>query len=260
MTLEQSKISELMILANIFRGKVKPSEIGRDIGITLQGVIYHLKILRSEGLINDKNALTKEGFEFLYSGLNDIRSFVHENISELDSALSWEAISDGNIRKGDKVSLCMRDGYLHASRIVSAKPDGATGIAQIDSPPGYLQAVSMVTGLIDIKLGLVTMIVIPNAEDLDNMEAIGDFLKKNPDLTENKKIGIIGETARVVTAVIGITPAFEYASLHSAFESASRGESSTVLVSSRRFHFLLSDIASLETKNPDIRLKIMHLD
>jgi|GEM_PF-1396947 len=260
MSLEQSKISQLMILANIFRGRVKPSEIGRDIGITLQGVIYHLKILRSEGLINDKNALTKEGFEFLYSGLNDIRSFVHENISELDSALSWEAISDENIRKGDRVSLCMRDGYLHASRILDPMAKGATGIAQIDSVRGYLQAVSMVTGLIDVQLGSVTIIVIPNAEDLDNMQAISEFFKKNPELTKDKKIGIIGETSRVVTTAIGIVPAFEYASLHSAFESASRGESSTVLVSRRRFHFSLSDIASLETKNPEIRLKIMHLD
>ena len=260
MSLEQSKISQLMILANIFRGKSKPSEIGRDIGITLQGVIYHLKILRNAGLINDKNALTKEGFEFLYSGLNDIRNFVHENIFELDSALSWEAISDGDIQKGEKVSLCMRDGYLHASNITNNYRGGATGIAQMNSSSGDLQAVNLVTGLIDVKLGTVNIVVIPNAEDIHDIPAIGNFLNGELNLSRNEKFGVIGETSKVVLQGVGITPSFEYASLYSAFESASRGESSTILISRRRFHFSLSDIATLETKNPEIRLKIMHLD
>ncbi|QRF76267.1 hypothetical protein Thermo_01784 [Thermoplasmatales archaeon] len=260
MSLEQSKISQLMILANIFRGKTKPSEIGKDIGITLQGAIYHLKILRSEGLIDEKNALTKEGYEFLYSGLNDVRNFVHEHISELDSALSWEAVSDGDIKKGERVSLCMRDGYLHAFRATDSGSTGATGIAQINSTSGSILAVSMVTGLIDVNIGIISIVVIPNAEDITSIDTIRKFLKSDIGSGHGGKFGVIGETAMVVARSAAIVPAFEYASLYSAFEAASRGESATILVSRRRFHFLLSDMASLETKYPEIRLKVMHLD
>lgn len=260
MILEQSKISQLMVLTKIFGGKKKPSEIGKDLGLTLQGVIYHLKILKNEGLVNENNEITKKGFEFLYTGLNDVRNFVHDNISEMDSALSWEAISDQDVKKGERVWLTMQDGYLHASRERRGSEEGASGVAQTDSMTGDTLAVSLVTGLVGIKLGTVEILVMPNAESVKDIDIIIAHLKKEFETCQKCFFGVIGEAARTVAKKGGFDLNFEYAALYSAFEAATRGESTLILVSQRRFHFSLSDISSLQMKNPEIGLKIVHLE
>ena len=49
MKIEQALITQLMVLLNIKNGKNRPSEISKELGITLQGVIYHMKILKEKG-------------------------------------------------------------------------------------------------------------------------------------------------------------------------------------------------------------------
>ncbi|MEM0155945.1 MAG: transcriptional regulator [Thermoplasmataceae archaeon] len=259
MILEQSRLNQLMVLVNVFKGKTKPTEIGKDLGITLQGVIYHLKILKKEGLVSETNELTKKGFDFLYSGLNEIRNFVRENITEMDSALTWEAISDQKIMKGERVSLIMRDGYLHASK--HAEPsNGAAGTAQTDALANETVAVSSVTGLISMKLGTLKLVVVPNAEDLLKKSELIQHIKQLKNEENTPLVGVIGEAARFYAVQAGLRIDFEFASLYAAFEAATRGESSMIIVSQRRFHFSLPDIRSLQVKNPEIVLKILHLE
>lgn len=259
MILEQSKMNQLMVLVNVFKGKNKPSEIGKEMGITLQGVIYHLKILKKEGFVSDTNELTKKGFDYLYGGLNEVRNFVRENITEMDSALTWEAIGDEDIGKGERVSLIMRGGYLHASKFI-ASPDGAAGTAQVESRANETVAVSSVTGLISVKLGTVKLVVIPNAEEPVDRNSIVDRIRELKKEDNIPMTGVIGEAARSYAIQAGLKIDFEFASLYSAFEAAARGESTLVIVSQRRFHFSLSDIGSLQVKNPEIGLKILHLE
>ena len=57
MKIEQALLSQLMILLNIKNGKTRPSEISKDIGITLQGVVYHIKILKEKGFIDNNHQL-----------------------------------------------------------------------------------------------------------------------------------------------------------------------------------------------------------
>jgi putative transcriptional regulator len=72
-------------------------------------------------------------------------------------------------------------------------------------------------------------------------------------------LGSIGEEAYVICRKSGIIPDLEYASIHSAFEAGIRGVSSTVLVSNRRFHYLISDIKDLQNRYRDVNVRIKYL-
>ena len=116
MKIEQALITQLMILLNVKNGKNRPSEISKELDITLQGVVYHLKILREKRYIDADNKITKSGFDFLYNGLNNIENFVHSSLINIDASLIWESISDDDVNGGDRLYLYMKDGYLHATK------------------------------------------------------------------------------------------------------------------------------------------------
>ncbi|MEM0157543.1 MAG: transcriptional regulator [Thermoplasmataceae archaeon] len=252
---DQGTLTQIMILLNIFDGEKKPSAIARSIGITVQGVQYHMKIMNGKGFIDSESNITKEGFNFLDTGLSSMRDFVSQSIARLDDVVTWEAIASGRIKSGDQVSLDMRNGYLYAS---TSSGKGAKGRAKNNAEDGDMVAVTSINGIIDVKIGTVSVIVLPDAE---NMSKSFDFKSILDEAQGDSRslVGTIGEEAYVICRKSGIKPDLEYASIHSAFEAGVRGVSSTVLVSNRRFHYLISDIKDLQNRYRDVNVRIKYL-
>jgi Predicted transcriptional regulator len=148
MKIEQALISQLMILLNIKNGKTRPSEISRELDITIQGVVYHMKILKGKGFIDNENRITKEGFDFLYNGLNYMEDFVHSSLISIDSSLVWEVIPDEDFSANQNVSLYMNAGYLHARTYTG---NGANGITVKSAVKGKCTGVTAVKEIINIK-------------------------------------------------------------------------------------------------------------
>lgn len=249
----QAEITQLMIMLNIFDGTSRPSDIARNIDITLQGVQYHLKILKSKGYVNDDNTLSQNGFEYLYSGLNNMRSFVSENIFRLDRVITWEAISRDDIRTGDPVYLKMENGYLSAFKDEVSK---SKGISVNDSEKGGIVGVTRVEGIIGLEVRGITIIILPDVEFLNGMDEVAKKIRSTVNLVENDLIAVVGEEARVVSLSMGIENPIEYAPLEASFEAASRGLSTVMLVSNRRFRFMVDELKNLENKNEGISVKI----
>ncbi|WP_393971924.1 hypothetical protein OXIME_000513 [Oxyplasma meridianum] len=245
-----------MILTEIFDGNEKPSEISRKIGITIQGVQYHTKIMREKGLIDVNGKITEIGFDFLYSGLSGFRDFVAESMAKLDNVLVWEAIAMENLRKGDIVWLKMSNGYLYATLDKSGE---ASGTVMKDTPEGEIAGVSQVKGIINMQLGTISIIVIPDIEKIKDMdditEKVRDFLGTRPPGI----FGVLGEEAMIVAKKMNIKPRLEFAPLESAFEASNRGISSHIIISSRRFHFILQTLRELQRKSPKNELKINYM-
>ncbi len=252
---DQGTLTQIMILLQIFDGEKKPSAIAKSIGITVQGVQYHMKIMTGKGLIDSDSNITKEGFNFLDTGLSSMRDFVSQSIARLDDVVTWEAIAAGRIISGEEVSLNMKNGYLYAS----APPGmGATGRARNNAEEGDIVAVTSINGIIGVKIGTVSVIVLPDAENIDKTLDFKSILNETQG-ESGSLVGSIGEEAYVICRKSGIKPDLEYASIHSAFEAGVRGMSSTILVSNRRFHYLISDIKDLQNRYRDVNVRIKYL-
>lgn len=254
--LDQAGLSRIMILTEIFDGNEKPSDISRKIGITIQGVQYHTKIMKEKGLLDPGGKITEKGFDYLYSGLSSFRDFVMEGLVKLDNVLVWEAIAMEDLKDGERVSLTMKDGYLYAT---SSKNEGATGIVMKDASTGDIAGITQVKGIIGLNIGKISIIVIP---DVENISKIHEVSKKVDSFMKDYQldtIGVLGEEAMVVAKKLGLEPRLEFAPLESAFEASNRGISSHVITSSRRFHFALQALMELQRKNPKTELKINYI-
>lgn len=254
--LDQTSLTQIMILTEIFDGNEKPSEISRKIGITIQGVQYHTKIMKEKDLIDTNGKITEKGFDFLYSGLSSFRDFVMESMFKLDNVLVWEAIAMEDLKEGDIVWLKMNNGYLYATL---EKSEGASGTVMKKTQAGEIAGISQVKGIINMQLGTVSIIVIPDVENIIEMngiiEKVGNFLKSHP----SGILGVLGEEAMIVAKKMSIVPELQFAPLESAFEASNRGISTHVIISDRRFHFTLQTLRELQRKNPKTELKINYI-
>lgn len=252
----QAEITQLMIMLNLFDGNSRPSDISRNIDITIQGVQYHLKILKSKGLVNEDNTVSQKGFEYLYSGLNNMRGFVSENIYKLDRVITWEAVSHDDIKKGDTVYLKMVSGYLSAFK---EKVSETWGISMSDSEKNGILGVTRVEGIIDLDVKGVTIVVLPDVERIGNIGSIVDNIKEEISGSRPDIFAVIGEEALVISRKADISNPVEYAPLDASFEAARRGLSSLVLVSNRRFRLVLEDLKALENRNEEVSVKIISI-
>ncbi len=252
MVLDQGELTQLMIMVELFDGVDKPASIAKNVGITIQGVNYHLKILKKKKLISETNEISKEGFSFLESGLGSLREFVSDNMAKIDNIVTWEAIADTAIGEGDEVGIYMSSGYLHAG-----KTEGTVkGVSRNSALKGEI-VVASIKGIINVEFGKLQICVLPSAEDIGDKGEFVSNVKK--ELIPGLKIAVIGEEALYAVSASGKTPDIEYASLDGVFEAATRGLDSVLFISSRRFHYLLPQLKELQNRYKEIGLKIKYL-
>lgn len=252
MVLDQGELTQLMIMVELFDGVDKPASIAKSVGITIQGVNYHLKILRKKGLVTETNEISKEGFNFLESGLGSLREFVSENLAKIDNIVTWEAISDTPLEKGDEVFVYMSGGYLHAGK----QRGGTKGVAKNSAIKGEI-VVASISGIIGVIFGKIQICVLPSAEDISDR---AKFISRvEEELDSNSKIAVVGEEAYYAILATGRAPDIEFASLEGVFEAATRGLNSVLFISSRRFHYLLPQLKVLQNRYKEIGLKIKYL-
>ncbi|WP_010916664.1 transcriptional regulator [Thermoplasma volcanium] len=245
------QMNQVIVLLNVYHGRRKPSEISKNMDITLQGVIYHLKNLRKSRYIDEENRITKEGFQFLYDQLSEMREFINENITDLDSVMVWEAIAGSRIEKGDDIFLRMNSGYLYAYH----EGPGASGKAENDASEGDLVGVTQISGMIDVSIGVLDIVIIPDSLD----ETVISKLKGIIEDRKNSEIAAMGEGGFVAARKLGLNPSIEFGSLPASFEACVRGISVILLVSRRRFHYSLREIPELENRYNPVRAHIIDL-
>ncbi len=256
MKIEQALITQLMILLNIKNGKNRPSEISKELDITLQGVVYHIKILKEKKLIDDDNKITKEGFDFLYNGLSYIENFVHASLINIDSSLVWEVISDDDVKINDKLYLYMKNGYLHAT--INKKGD-AYGISVKNANENECTGITNVKGIINIKTSKIVLLTIDNVEKIDDLDKFKTKLMDRINNINYNFLGISGELAKNILDKLNVKIDFEYSAISCAFEASKRGFITLIIMSDRLFHFSLNEIKEMQIKNPEIEIDFIHV-
>ena len=247
MPVERANINQLMILSGINEKKESYQEMAKNLGLTLQGILYHVKNLKSLGYLDENDRITPSGYNFLYNGLSDFASRISANLNQLHRELVWEAIADDSIKKGQQVSIYMKNGYLRASPSVKGH---AHGISDRDAVKESILGVTRIDGIIDIEFGQVEINIIPSGS-----ENIPDKIRKKlSNRKDGEKIGTIGEFAYYLLSRNRID--FEYAALRCAYDAAIRGISSMIFVSESRFLFISPELSELSKKYPQVRISV----
>ncbi len=229
---DKSKITKMLILLELLRGRGKLKEIAEAIDITVQGASEYLKVLESEGLVKNWK-ITPHGWEYLDSALEELGDFVHDANKIMKRKKIAEAIAGEKIKKGDRVGLFLENGYLHAYH----RESSSVGIAINDAEIGEDVGVSNLRGIVDIKFGKITAVLMPPVEEggsrAIDIQRIRDFTKSNI----GKKIGVCGVVAHV--ALKGLPVDFEFSSANAAVEAAYRGFDTILFISREMMPYTL---------------------
>ena len=202
---------------------VSQQEIADAIGITSQAVSNYLQELveqdHVEKLGRGRYEVTKEGVDWLISQTDELRSFVEHVSTDVIGQVEVEsAIATGTISEGDRISLSMREGYLHAT---PGETGSATAVAVTAAEPGQEVGVTDFDGVVDYDLGTVTVVSVPmvrnGGSDGVDPEAVAEYIKSH-DL-----LAVAGTEAVAVARSAGLTPDIEFATADAVREAATKG-------------------------------------
>jgi len=209
---------------------VSQQEIADAIDVTAQAVSNYLQELIEAGHVEKhgrgRYEITKEGVDWLISRTDNLRSFVEHVSTEVIGQVDVEsAIATGEVTEGDRVSLAMRDGYLHAI------PDGTTGataVAATDATAGAEVGLTDFEGVVDYDLGTVTVLTVPTVRD-------GGSAAVDPEVVSahtgtHDLLAVAGVEALAAARNCGLAPDIRFGTPDAVREAATKGQDVLLLV------------------------------
>ncbi len=237
---DKGRITEMLILLSLLKGKQKLREVAKDVGITVQGVSEYMKALESKGYV-ENGKLTPEGMEFLYASLEEIGDFVHDAGKIIGKIRITEVIAGESIKKGEEVGLFMKDGYIYAFK----RDSPSIGTAIMDAKPGEDLGVGNLRGIMNIDYGNIDVFVMPPISR--GGSRVVD-IEKIKELVENaEKIGVVGVVAYVVLSKLARID-FEFGAVHAAIDAYFRGVNTVLFVSHELLPYTLNILAGRDVE------------
>lgn len=234
---KKGELTRFQILAEIAENQphIRQRDIAEKLGITVQAVSENIKTLTDQGYIQAGNGrshykLTKRGIEKLKREAITLRKYADSVLETMSTYKStWPAIAKENLKKGEEVELFMEDGILYAKK----RTDGqAHGKVLHNAKKGEDVALTELSGLINLKKGKVTILVLPRISEggsrAANLQKIKKVYSQGYD-----KVGIMGTVARAVADKLNLRVDFEFATPEATLAAAKRGLNVLVLAVGR---------------------------
>jgi len=226
---DKGRITRILILLELLKGKKKLREIAEEIDITVQGVSEYMRNMEKEGFVKD-GEITVRGLEFLSEAIEEMGDFVSEANRIMKKVRVVEAIAGEFIEKGSKVGLFMEDGYIRAYM----RKSSSTGIAINTADEGEVVGVTNLRGVLHIDYGKILVFSMPSVEELHDSSNPGDVdTDRIREIIENNrdaKIGVCGALAYVTVKNIASID-FQFSAVNSAVDAYYRGISTILFVS-----------------------------
>lgn len=202
---------------------VSQQEIADAIGITSQAVSNYLQELvqqdHVEKLGRGRYEVTKEGVDWLISQTDQLHAFVEHVSTDVIGQVEVEsALATGTITEGDRVSLSMREGYLHAT---PGDAGSATAVAVTDAGAGQEVGVTDFEGVVDYDLGTVTVVSVPMVRNGGSTRIDAAVVAEYA--TDHDLLAVAGTEAVAVARRGGLTPDIEFATPDAVREAATKG-------------------------------------
>ncbi|KAA0009267.1 MAG: winged helix-turn-helix transcriptional regulator [Thermoplasmata archaeon] len=251
---------KLLILIEISTGNyTKLDQIAERIGVTKQAVSDYIKKMKNDGMITIVNGYyraTPKGINYIFEKIDEIEKYLNEKKKKLGIMESFSAIAGNDIKKGSKVGLFMRNGFLYAYQ---NKKSSCYAYAMENAKKGEDIALHKAEGIIDMKMGkiFVVMLPLPNeggskTVDYEKLRVLLSKLK----IDKFASLDIIG---KIVLEKIGIKSYFEFAPLQASINACERGLNILIAGSKNEAKHAISVIEEYNTSSmEEIDYKIIY--
>ena len=201
---------------------IQQKDIARKIGVTSQAVSDYISKLEKDGWITSdgrsRYRITKEGVNWMLKSLRELQQYSASAERVLTNITTWAAIAAVDLKKGQPVSLVMKNGLLYAS---NHPGDGASGITSDKAKEGEDIGITDIEGILALDIGQITVLEVPPIQDGGSRNI--DLKKLKKGLMSANLIGAIGIEAIVSLRQIGIEPDYLYGVPQAAIEAARSG-------------------------------------
>jgi putative transcriptional regulator len=202
---------------------VSQQEIADIIGVTSQAVSNYLQELVEERYVEKhgrgRYEVTKEGVDWLISQTDALESFATHVSEEVIGRVDIEsAIATGTIEEGERVSLTMRDGFLHAT---PGDAGDATAVAVTDATAGRDVGITDFEGVVDYELGTVTIVSVPPVQSGGSRQVAVDTVVDTAG--DHDLVATAGPEAVATARNAGIAPDIRFGTAEAVREAALKG-------------------------------------
>ena len=202
---------------------VNQSEIAESLGVTPQAVSEYLNDLVEKEHVRKLGRgrweITPEGVDWLISQTDDLREFTRYVWEEVIEQGDIEtAIATERIEEGDRVTVSMTDGLLHAH---PGETGPATATAVTTADAGEDIGVSDFAGLLDFEVGTVTIIAVPPVQD--GGSRVLDSSSLRDQAAEHDVIATAGPEAVAGVQAAGLSPDMRFGTPNAVEEAAVKG-------------------------------------
>ena len=222
--IEEILSKKYIILLEIATGNYSTlNQIAVKLGVTKQAISDYIKKMKKDGLVSVVNGYykaTNKGIEKIFSIVDDIERYINEKKNKLKIIESFSAIAGNDIKKGCKVAIFMKNGFLYAH---PNKRSSCYAVSMENAMKGEDVALKDVEGIIDMGMGKIYLLMLPmpyeGGSKVANVKKIENEIKKLK-FDKTAAIDIIG---KIIFKKIGIKPSFEFSAINASIDAAQRG-------------------------------------
>jgi putative transcriptional regulator len=184
--------------------------------------------------------VTHKGIEWVLTNAEALESYArHVNRDIIQQVSVWTAIAAEPIRKGDRVGVFMKNGWLYASKTDQA----ARGEAIMDAKPGADIGVARLSGIIDHSEGTIHVCKVPRIQRGGSRKVKTADLKNILDTTP--MVGAVGLEAYIASETAGRKPDMFFGAREGVIEAAFHGINCAVVVVDEEFTDLLKRLETV---------------
>ncbi|APV44435.1 putative transcriptional regulator [Dehalogenimonas formicexedens] len=234
---------------------IEQKAIAVNLNITPQAISDYLKHMTADGLVSSEGRsryrVTTNGVNWMLRELRALNDYV--NLAEravTDIAVN-AAIAEARITEGQVVGLVMKEGIL------SARPEqngGAWGLASQNADPGEDVGVSGVKGIIPLKLGKISLAIVPGI--LEGGSRSTDLSRLKALVRGNRHVAAAGIEAYAALRKIEVEPRYFYAVPQVAVEAVRYGLEVIIVAVAEELPALTKILSEAEIKPDLIDLRI----
>ena len=178
---KRGALTHFQILSEISKQDphLKQKDLASTLGITIQAVSENIKTLIELGYITSKDGrspykITQAGIDKVKKDAISLRKYSDSVLETMNHYKTiWPAIAREKLNKDDIVGLFMENGVLYAHK----KEENATGVVLDDADENMDVALTNLTGIIDMNVGEVTVIILPTIKDGGSKASDLDLIK-----------------------------------------------------------------------------------
>lgn len=224
---------------------VRQQEIAAKLGITPQAVSDYIRELVEEGMVNSQGRgsykITYKGVDWVITNAGALQSYAkHVTRDIVQQVYVWTAIADSDIKKGDRIGLYMKGGFLYATG--SEKP--AMGNAVNDALRGSDVGIIELKGIIDHDKGIVQICKIPRVQRGGSSSVSYEQLKEV--LKDSGFIGAVGIESYIAVKNSGFKVDALFGAPDAVIDAAFHGLECSIVIVDEEFTDFLKRIENSE--------------